>query len=364
MTATDAALRKKALFNQERAERLKDPRQRVMGIDKHALDEQVKEKESLNRMEKDRNDYFDKQAMFMDKHAQVLQREVDEVRRQREVETKEFRDTFQRKDLSREWDLNNPKRVSSDLPARVCDDDPRCGPASLQRFEGEDLDARDRRIAQAQQQKRWVDQQQEEKLAKKWMEKEANRVYEDRAEEMAFRTWQIEQQVAAQRKQAHVTTADFNKAMAEQKRREKLQSRMRETQQNLEEIDNALNSDILQESEGPLQGRATQSTRFKGLAPEELKDITSTQRIQREQLEHRRRLEAEEERQLAQQSLLETRMGMALDRQRERERRDAAVKLGHERLLQAKEAADRKKKMNELYRNEIGEEYFVHGKCL
>ena len=361
---SDAALRKKAQFNQERAERLKDPRMRVMGIDKAALDEQIKEKEALKKMEKDRNDYFDKQAMFMDKHAQVLQREVDEVRRQREVETREYRAQFQKKELSREWDLNNPKRVVVDLPARVCDDDPRCGPASLQRFEGEDLDSKDRRLAQANQQKKWADRQLEEKLAKKWIEKDTNREYEDRAEEMAFRTWQIEQEVAKQRSQAMRTTADFNKAMAEQKRKEKLQDKMRETQRNLEEIDNQLNSDVLTETEGALAGRTTQSTRFKGLSPDQLAEIAATQRAQREQLAQKRRLEAEEERQLAQQSLLETRMGTALDRQRERERREAAVKLGQERLQQAKEAADRKKKLNELYRNEIGEEYFVYGKCL
>jgi len=360
----DASLRKKAQFNQERAERLKDPRQRLMGIDKSALDEQVKEKEALNKMEKERDAYFDKQAEFMDKHAQVLQREVDEVRRQRELETTKYRETYQRKDLGREWDLNDPNRIRKELPARVCDDDPRCGASSLQKFEGEDLDGKDRRIAQAQQQKAWAQQQLDEKQAKKWMEKDANRQYEDRSEEMAFRTWQIEQEVAAHRKQATCTTADFNRAMAEQKRKEKLQAKMRETQRNLEEIDNQLNSDMLTEKEGALMGRTTQSTRFKGMTQDQVQDIAQTQRAQRDQLEQRRRQEAEEERQLAQQSLLETRMGTALDRQRERERRDAAVKLGQERLAQAKEAADRKKNLNNLYKNEIGEEYFVYGKCL
>lgn len=361
---SDSSLRKKAQFNQDRADRLKDPRQRLMGIDKAALDEQIKEKDNLKKMENERNGYFDKQAEFMDKHAQVLQREVDEVRRQRELETTNFRDTYQRKDLGREWDLNNPSRVRNELPARVCDDDPRCGASSLQKFEGEDLDGKDRRVAQAQQQQNWAQQQLDEKQAKKWMEKDANRQYEDRSEEMAYRTWQIEQEVAKQRKQATVTTADFNKAMAEQKRKEKLQGTMRETQRNLEEIDNQLHSDTLTETEGALLGRTTQSTRFKGMPNDQVQNIAGTQRAQRDQLDQRRRLEAEEERQLAQQSLLETRMGTALDRQRERERRDAAVKLGQERLAQAKEAGDRKKKLNDLYKNEIGEEYFVYGKCL
>lgn len=45
----------------------------------------------------------------------------------------------QGKPTTREWDLNRPDAKKLDLPARVGDDDPRCGPASLQVFAGEDL---------------------------------------------------------------------------------------------------------------------------------------------------------------------------------------------------------------------------------
>jgi len=58
------------------------------------------------------------------------------------------------------------------------------------------------------------------------------------------------------------------------------------------------------------------------------------------------------------------RMAMTLDRQRERERRDAARALGEERLRQAEEAKSRKKDLDATYSNAIGEEYFVWGKCL
>jgi hypothetical protein len=39
----------------------------------------------------------------------------------------------------REFDLNDPKAVTKSLPARVGDEDPRCGIASMQQFNGEDL---------------------------------------------------------------------------------------------------------------------------------------------------------------------------------------------------------------------------------
>lgn len=43
------------------------------------------------------------------------------------------------KATTREWDLNAPHGLTAEAPARLGDDDPRCGVASLQRFAGEDL---------------------------------------------------------------------------------------------------------------------------------------------------------------------------------------------------------------------------------
>merc|ERR1719498_1523027 len=39
----------------------------------------------------------------------------------------------------REYDLNDPLFKRKGMPARVGDDDPRCGPSSAQKFSGEDL---------------------------------------------------------------------------------------------------------------------------------------------------------------------------------------------------------------------------------
>ena len=42
----------------------------------------------------------------------------------------------------KEWDLNRPDLKQIDSAARVGDDDPRIGAASMQKFEGEDLSVR------------------------------------------------------------------------------------------------------------------------------------------------------------------------------------------------------------------------------
>jgi len=367
MMETTSAIEKKRQFAQERAERLKDPKQRALGIDKAALDEQVREKEAMRKQAAERDAFYDRQALLMDKHALSLQGEVNEIRARRERELNDYRQTFQKRHAGRDFDLNDPKRVTGDIPARVNDDDPRNGPSSLQRFEGEDLEQMDRRRAQAKQQRDWAQQQVDEKHAKKWMEAEANRQYENRLEETNFRTYQVEQNIAEQRRQRDVSQAEFNKALAEQKRREALRDRNLRTQQNLEEIQNMLQSDFLNEKESTVTaaGDKTKSERFKGLTDAQRLAIAEEQRRQREELQQRRMQEAEDARQWAQQENMQIRMANALDRQRNREKRDEMVQLAEERKQQAADAATRKEYLNGVYSNAVGENYYKHwGNCL
>lgn len=67
----------------------------------------------------------------------------------------EFRVLHQQADSRREFDLNDPDALKKDKPARVSDDDPRCGVSSLQKFVGEDLNGKARQKLQ-QEQARYV----------------------------------------------------------------------------------------------------------------------------------------------------------------------------------------------------------------
>lgn len=50
-----------------------------------------------------------------------------------EQEINNFRRTYQKKEDRREFDLNDPDQIKKQLPARLHDDDPRCGPSSAQK---------------------------------------------------------------------------------------------------------------------------------------------------------------------------------------------------------------------------------------
>ena len=358
---SDAAIAKKRRFAEERGERLRDARARHMGIDKGALEEQVKERDGMRELERQRDNFYDKQAVEMDKHAMMLQQEVDAVRRSRNAEVEAYRQTYQRKDMTRDWDLNDPRRVIDSLPARVNDNDPRCGPSSGQLFAGEDLAGAERRRAQMRQLDRWAQEQMEEKAVRKWNEKDIDRLYDERSEEVAHRTFQIEQHAAEQRRRMALTTANFNKELAEQKRRELSHRRERDTQKNLEEMQNTLCSDLMAESVTQPRGRAD----FKGMTPAQLAAVRAEQEAQRVKLADRRLGELEDERRRDAQAAMDTRMSMQLDRQRERERRGDRQQLAQDHKSQAAQAAAKKSYLDETYKNAIGEEFFKPlGRCL
>lgn len=63
----------------------------------------------------------------------------------------DFRSEHQRPEDRREFDIYDPDSKKKDKPARVSDDDPRCGISSLQKFLGEDLNEKARKKLQQEQ---------------------------------------------------------------------------------------------------------------------------------------------------------------------------------------------------------------------
>lgn len=62
-----------------------------------------------------------------------MQKEREEKKKiQQEINN--FRLNYQRKEDRREFDLNDPDYIKKSLPARLRDDDPRCGISSAQKY--------------------------------------------------------------------------------------------------------------------------------------------------------------------------------------------------------------------------------------
>lgn len=92
-----------------------------------------------------------------DKIAQILEEEEQQRKRQLNQAMVEFWEQQQQPSSRREWDLQEV--VHKGLPARMSDEDPRCGPSGMQRFVGEDLNVPAKRKWQKEQNKKhWEEQ--------------------------------------------------------------------------------------------------------------------------------------------------------------------------------------------------------------
>merc|ERR1711904_743220 len=101
--------------------------------------------------------------------------------RARQEEAVAYSQKYLRKENRREFALSDPDYLKKDRPAREGDDDPRCGPASIQKFDGEAIEA-DRTINKKgyqNLQKQWLIEQMEEKKAIKEAEKQKDAAYDE-----------------------------------------------------------------------------------------------------------------------------------------------------------------------------------------
>uniref|UniRef100_A0A8D2J114 RIB43A-like with coiled-coils protein 1 n=1 Tax=Varanus komodoensis TaxID=61221 RepID=A0A8D2J114_VARKO len=156
-----AAIEARRNREKQRQSRIFNARYRTMGVDVEGLKSQVEEQILRENAEKQRDDAFGK--VQYDKIAQMLEEEERQRKRQLEQAVVKFREEKQQPSMSREWDIHDPEVVRKGSPARVSDDDPRCGPSSMQRFGGEDLQAPARHKLQKEQNKRVLEEQKTER---------------------------------------------------------------------------------------------------------------------------------------------------------------------------------------------------------
>ena len=148
-----------------------------------------------------------------DKIAELLQRRREQDIRNLNMAQNEFRALNQQPESRREWDLNNPDAKKIDKPARVHDDDPRCGISSVQKFDGEDLNSKERKKLMQEQMREWTRKQAEEKRLAEQRQKEADRLHDLHRREMDDRACQLAKAEEACKKAINDSVKDYNKAL-------------------------------------------------------------------------------------------------------------------------------------------------------
>ncbi|PSN32995.1 RIB43A-like with coiled-coils protein 1 [Blattella germanica] len=268
-----AAIERRRRFEEERKSRIFNARQRLIGVDLRALEVQIAERKAQEQDERRKDEAFHAQQVHDAQIAMQLERKMEEEKRQLNEDINTFRAVYQRPETRREFDLYDPDGLKKSLPARLLDDDPRCGPSSAQKFEGEDLSSKDRLKAQRDQYRSWLEQQVAERRAAENDRKAAQKAYDEAIIARDQRACELDRMEQECRRRLQEANFRFNKALADE---QSLQHRIEETKE-LEdkraEIYNHLTGDLLTENPDVANSNFGSSRKigylYKGMTPEE-----------------------------------------------------------------------------------------------
>lgn len=359
-----AAIERRRAQEEERKSRIFNAKTRLIGIDTQALDYQVRDKQQMDIMEKRREEAFFADATRNDKIACLLQQRQDHDQRELAKALNEFRGLHQQPNSRREWDLYDPDSLKKDKPARVNDDDPRCGSSSLQKFEGEDLNNKARLKYQQEQMRHWNEEQARAKAQADKNQKRADYLNDLKMRELDDRAVELQKAEEACRRAINSATADYNQALAREKAtRDDLRKRQDEDDK-ATEIANQIMGDVLTENPGVAQSsfgaHRVVPDRWKGMSPEQLADI---RREQDQQMQDRKRREMEENRRDQEWDNLRSghaRAGELLEREKERREEDIRKQLADENRRLGMEQNQHKEYLDKhVYTNPPTAAYFM-----
>ncbi|CAH2316133.1 Hypothetical predicted protein [Pelobates cultripes] len=251
----------------------------------------------------------------------MLEQKEQEVARNLDQAVQEFREKYQQPETRREFDIYDPEGLKKDRPARVCDDDPRCGPASLQKFAGEDLSEKERKKLQVEMTKKYLSEQKAERQREQAQKKYADNLDYKKRVELDERAQYLSLMEEECRKAIDMATTNFNQALALEAEERKKLLKQQEQNNNFAEIYNNLTGDILTEDPAVaiscLSPQRVLPDRWKGMTPEQLRVIWDAQEKQRQ--EKQRLIEEEKQRdsEWDKQRMLAARAAMTMEQQEE-----------------------------------------------
>ncbi|QDZ18672.1 RIB43A-like coiled-coils protein [Chloropicon primus] len=281
--------RTRRVNQEERRTLILNAKERTIGVDKDVLAAQSAAKEERNRKEKEQDQYYAKQAQFYDNI--ICQKVQDALKQQREAKMRlvDFHRENQTKESTREWDLNRKDILKIEPPLGSIESTLR--PSSLQKFEGEDVTAADRRDLQIKQQRTWIEKQKQEKQDRKNQEVQESVEYSGLLKRQQAVQAYAEMELNTSRKHLQSEIAQANKELAESKRQRELLHKSDEAKLNEEEINATLSSERL--NENPVlavhsnQPWRVRTDHWKGMADDEkdkIRQYQQTQRVEAEEI--------------------------------------------------------------------------------
>ncbi|VDM33751.1 unnamed protein product [Hydatigera taeniaeformis] len=357
-----AAIERRRIAEEQRKARIFNERIRLIGVDESTLAQQVKDKKEREELERCQDIAYGKDAERNDKIAILLERRQQREQREMNRALNEFRLQHQQPSSRREFDLNDPDAKKKDRPARISDDDPRCGVSSIQKFVGEDLTKKSREKFQQEQMQSWFDQQIEERNRTECARKHDEHLRALYGRTMDGRVQAMARAEAACRRAVQCAVRRYNEALAAERADTERAQRRCEEEANACEIINCINSDLL--TENPAQAISAFGPhricpdRYKGFSPEQLAEIRQKQCLQIREKACREAEEKQLNNQIDSERIKASRVSLVLERNLEQQARDYRKRVAQENLLLAKD-----QKTFQKYLNEEVSKYLVEFPC-
>ncbi|KAL1767590.1 RIB43A-like with coiled-coils protein 2 [Sigmodon hispidus] len=291
----EASLAKRRSTELCRQGRIFNARNRIIGGDTQAWDVQVHDQKIRQATEKARHESFAAEMRHNDKVSCILHDRERRDRKQLCRAINDFQQNFQKPETRREFDLSDPLALKKDLPARVSDSDMRNTISGMQKFMGEDLNFRERKRFQEEQNREWSLQQHREGERALASHRLAEDLYTQTRLKFDETARDLQKLEGLTRKEVCAAMKEFNKNQIAELAERKRQARQQEQEDNLTEITNLLHGDLL--SENPQQAASSFGPhrvvpdRWKGMSREQLEEIRY---IQKQQIQEKLRLQEEE----------------------------------------------------------------------
>jgi len=378
-TKEAAAIKRRQFLEKERQNRIFNAKTRLIGVDTEALQQQVKDLSTQKETERARDESFMADMVRNDKITVLLQQRQENDIRNIEKSLNDFRVRYQQPETRREFDLSDPNSKKKDKPARVSDDDPRCGISSLQKFQGEDLSGKKRDLLQKEQRREWTIQQINEKENAKQQQKEADRLYDLKRVELDMRSMELENNERECRRRIEIANKNFNlnqvsffnfklfdsflNQFREREQKEALE-KQHEQEDNYTEIANQAFGDIL--TENPQMAisafgvHRVITDRWKGMSKEQIDDIRETQEKQRKDNQRIKDEEALKNAEWDRQRVLAAKAGIVLEQRQERLRAQLRKEVDDaNKSLNQEQKAQKRFLDKEVYINPPTAQYFM-----
>ncbi|KAB0799619.1 hypothetical protein PPYR_07499 [Photinus pyralis] len=358
-----AAIERRRAIEEERKKRIFNPKQRIIGTDIKALEQQIEEKKKLEAEKRKIDQIFDEQLIKSDQIALALGRKEYEERQKLAREINDFRSNFQKYEDRREFDLNDPKAIKRALPARVHDADPRLGISSFQKFEGEDLSSEERKKIQMEQTQSWLQQQMEERESADKERKTADEAYKAAVIARDQRAIELDMMERECRKRLERACCMFNRALADERYCVQQEKNRQEKEDNMAQMYNNMTSDMMTENPDVSFSNMGPNRRigflYKGMSEEEREEVRKQQLAQVEEAQKRRADEIRFQREWDEYSNGIQKTIAVMDKELARKERERRIALAEENKRLASEHKNHEEYMNKIvYRNKPTAAFF------